>query len=129
MPYRGVSAVPATVSAALSDGARFGTDAGGTARDRRGFGSCSGCDAGPRAGPSLHAGPLLHFHPDRLQAESRRGRQVTQVLPKQMMFQLVNNRIKKGWMDILLLFFLYQHTYFKTCGFFKNTMSPESIKM
>lgn len=79
--YRGVSAVPAAVPAVLSDGARLGADAGGAAGRSRVFGGC--CDGGAarrRTGRAINAGPLLHFHPDCLQAERRWRGEVTQVL-------------------------------------------------
>lgn len=81
--YRGVSAVPAAVPPVLSDGAGLGADAGGaTGRCRLFGGPCDdgGGATGRRAGRAVDAGPLLHFHPDCLQAERRRRREVTQVL-------------------------------------------------
>lgn len=80
--YRGVSAIPAAVSAVLSDRARFGTDAGWAAGDSCRFGGSSCCNTRPCAGWSIDAGPLLHFHPNCLQAECRRRWKVTQVLKK-----------------------------------------------
>ena len=88
-PYRGVPAVPAAVSAVLSNGAWFGADARRAAANSCGFGWSSGCNSGAGTGHALHAGSLLHFHPNRLQAESRWRWQVPQVLQRQKQLVLL----------------------------------------
>lgn len=74
--YRGVPAVAAAVSAALPDWAGLWTDARGAATIGR-----------SSAGRRVDAGSLLYLCSDGLQAESRRGRQVPQVLDRRRCFR------------------------------------------